>query len=529
MPHRRRPLHLLILVLTMSLMTAAVSPYIDSPGVYADEVPFSSVLPVPASSTPAPGVTHQISASTTIFADAAANGVAEYLAQKLRPATGYPLPVTAAPGPGGIQLLLTGAPVTVGAQGYQLEITEGAIVLRAQQPAGLFHGVQTLRQLLPVAAESATVLPGPWPVPGGTIVDFPRFGHRSAMLDVARHFFNVAQVKRYIDQLVLYKVNFLHLHLSDDQGWRIAIDSWPRLTTVGGSTAVGRGPGGFYTKADYTEIVNYAAARFVTIVPEIDMPGHTNAALASYAQLNCDGVAPPLYTGMRVGFSSLCVHLPLTYKFIEDVIRELAALTPGPYLHIGGDEAKSTTDADYKTFVNRAQAIVAKYGKTVMGWHDVVYSDFLPSTVMQYWVTARSHPAVADAVYRGAKVIMSPANRAYLDMKYQNSTKLGLKWAGLIEVRTAYDWDPATQVDGVGEASILGIEAPLWSETIRTSADLEYLAFPRLPALMELAWSPRATHDWASFQQRLAAQARRWRAMGINYYPSPQIPWPSGS
>jgi hexosaminidase len=525
----RRMLRLFMLVVVMGSMPAAVSPNIDGPGIYADEVKFSSVLPVPASSSPAPGVTHKIIDSTAIFADAAASGIGEYLAQKLRASTGYPLPVKAPAGSGGIRLLLSGAPQSVGDQGYQLDVTEAEILVRANQPAGLFHGVQTLRQLLPVMAESASVQTGPWPVPGGTIVDQPRFGHRGAMLDVARHFFTVAQVKRYIDQLVLYKVNFLHLHLSDDQGWRIAIDSWPRLTTVGGGTSVGRGPGGFYTKADYTEIVNYAAARFVTIVPEVDMPGHTNAALASYAELNCNGVAPSMYTGMKVGFSSLCVSKELTYKFIDDVIRELAALTPGPYLHIGGDEAKSTTDADYRTFINRAQAIVAKHGKTVVGWHDVVYSDRLPSTVLQYWVTARNHPAVADAASRGAKVIMSPANRAYLDMKYQASTKLGLDWAGVIEVRAAYDWDPATQVAGVGEASILGIEAPLWSETIRTSADIEYLAFPRLPALMELAWSPPTTHNWDSFQQRLGAQGPRWRAMGMNYYRSGQVAWAEGS
>ena len=167
------------------------------------------------------------------------------------------------------------------------------------------------------------------------------------MLDVSRHFFTVDQVKRYIDQLALYKINKLHLHLSDDQGWRIAIDSWPRLATYGGSTQVGGGQGGYYTKADYKEIVRYAASRHLEVVPEIDMPGHTNAALASYAELNCDGVAPPLYTGTEVGFSSLCVGKDVTYDFVDDVIRELAAITPGRYLHIGGDEAHSTSHEDY--------------------------------------------------------------------------------------------------------------------------------------------------------------------------------------
>ncbi|WP_228984746.1 family 20 glycosylhydrolase, partial [Streptomyces sp. DH12] len=183
------------------------------------------------------------------------------------------------------------------------------------------------------------------------------------MLDVSRHFFSVDEVKRYIDRIALYKINKLHLHLSDDQGWRIAVDSWPRLAAYGGSTEVGGGPGGHYTKDDYREIVRYAASRYLEVVPEIDMPGHTNAALASYAELNCDGVAPPLYTGTEVGFSSLCVGKEITYDFVEDVVREIAALTPGRYLHIGGDEAHSTPHEEYVAFMERVQPVVARYGK----------------------------------------------------------------------------------------------------------------------------------------------------------------------
>jgi hexosaminidase len=387
--------------------------------------------------------------------------------------------------------------------------------------------VQTLRQLLPVTAESATLQPGPWLVPGGQIVDHPRFSYRGAMLDVARHFFPVPAIKAYIDQISLYKVNHLHLHLSDDQGWRITIDSWPRLATYGGATSVGGDPGGYYTKADYTEIVNYAAIRHVTIVPEIDMPGHTNAALASYAQLNCNGKAPARYTGMKVGFSSLCVPLELTYTFIDNVIGELAALTPGPYIHIGGDEASSTSAADYTTFINRVQGIVAAHGKTVIGWHEVLNGTELPSTVAQYWWKATANGTVNDAASRGTKIIMSPANKTYLDMKYVNSTRLGLKWAGLIDVQTAYEWNPGAHLAGLAESAVLGVEAPLWSETIRTSNDIEYMAFPRLPALMELAWSPASSHDWEAFRQRLAAQGPRWRVMGVDFYPSPQINWPT--
>jgi hexosaminidase len=345
------------------------------------------------------------------------------------------------------------------------------------------------------------------------------------MLDVARHFFTVAQVERYLDQLALYKINTFHLHLADDQGWRIMINSWPRLATYGGSTAVDGDPGGYYTQAQFRAIVAYAAERHITVVPEIDMPGHVNAALASYAELNCDGVAPPLYTGTDVGFSSLCVGKDITYKFLDDVIGELAALTPGPYLHVGGDEAHATSHADYVTFMNRVQGIVAAHGKKVEAWHQVVAATPLPTTVAQYWDTTDDNPEVAAAAANGTGVVLSPANLAYLDMKYTEATPLGQDWAALIEVRDAYGWDPGAYLRGAPASAIRGVEGPLWTETLRTSADIEYMAFPRLPALAEIAWSPAATHDWPAFRQRLGAQAPLWTKLGINFYRSPQVPW----
>ncbi|GIH20366.1 beta-N-acetylhexosaminidase [Rugosimonospora africana] len=483
------------------------------------------VVPAPVSAV-ASGATFTLGPAATIASDAA--DVGTYLAGVLRPSTGYPVPVSTG-GTGTIELLLSGAPASVGAQGYQLTITATDVVIRANQAAGLFAGVQTLLQLLPPAVQSRTTAPGPWTAPGGTIVDYPRFAYRGAMLDVARHFFTVAQVERYIDEIAQYKINYLHLHLSDDQGWRIAVTSWPRLATYGGSTEVGGGPGGYYTQSDYSAIVAYAASRYVTVIPEIDMPGHTNAALASYASLNCNGVAPKLYTGTNVGFSSLCVPLELTYTFIDQVIGELAALTPGPYLHIGGDEASSTTAADYASFVNRVQQIVAAHGKTVLGWHDIANATLLPSTVAQFWDTTTTDPALASAVASGTKVVMSPANHAYLDMKYTKKIKLGQTWAGLIDVNTAYGWNPGAYVSGIGEPSVLGVEAPLWTETLVTSADIDYMAFPRLPAIAELGWSPWSTHDVTAFHARLGAQGPRWRIQGVNYYPSTQVTWPAGS
>ncbi|WKX70446.1 beta-N-acetylhexosaminidase [Streptomyces sp. XD-27] len=501
-----------------------------APAVPADDTdPRARVVPVPATVTPG-GTPYTLTRRTAIRVPgtAQARGVGDYLAGVLRPSTGYPLPVTAAAGEDGIRLRLatTGREVEdLGAEGYRLEADADAVTITARQPAGLFHGVQTLRQLLPAAVERRTAQSGPWRVPGGTITDVPRFAYRGAMLDVSRHFFTVPQVKRYIDQLALYKINKLHLHLSDDQGWRIAIDSWPRLATYGGSTQVGGGRGGFYSKDDYREIVRYAQSRYLTVVPEIDMPGHTNAALASYARLNCDGVAPPLYTGTNVGFSSLCVPKDVTYDFVDDVVRELAALTPGPYLHIGGDEAHSTSPQDYAAFMDRVQPVVAKYGKTVIGWHQLTGARPAEGAVAQYWGLKGDEREVVAAAKAGTKMILSPGNRAYLDMKYTKDTPLGLDWAGYVEVRQSYDWNPGAYLKGAPASAVLGVEAPLWSETVSTSDHIEYLAFPRVAGIAELGWSPAATHDWDAYRVRLAAQGPRWDALGIDFYRSPQVLW----
>ncbi|MFE9746324.1 family 20 glycosylhydrolase [Saccharothrix saharensis] len=509
------------------LLFGAIAAWNTAPTPASAAEPLQSLVPVPVSVQPAAGVTHAITAGTRIHTSPAAHGVGDQLAALLRPSTGYALPVADTTGvpADGIALLIGGAPASVGDQGYQLTVTSATVHLRANTPAGLFAGVQTLRQLLPAKVESRTAQPGPWTVPGATITDHPRFAHRGAMLDVARHFHPVATVKRYIDQLALYKVNYFHLHLTDDQGWRIAVDSWPRLATHGGSTQVGGGPGGYYTKAQYQEIVAYAAARHITVVPEVDLPGHTNAALASYAELNCNGVAPALRTDIAVGYSSLCVSKDITYTFVEDVIREIAALTPGPYFHIGGDEANATTDQEYRTFMDRVLPLVGKYGKKPLGWHEFIKTTTDTGAVAQYWGTTTSNAVVQNAAARGQKVLMSPANKAYLDMKYHSGTPLGLSWAGLIEVQDAYNWNPGTHVGGVPESAVLGVEAPLWTETVVTPAHVDFMAFPRLPAIAELAWSPWSTHNWDAFRLRLAAQAPRWTALGIDFYRSPQIPW----
>ena len=415
----------------------------------------------------------------------------------------------------------------LGEGAYELEVSASGITITGGNSSGVFYGVQTLRQLLPPVLEYEALRPprrnpAPLQVPAILVRDRPRFSWRGAMLDVSRHFMSVDDVKRYIDLMALHKLNRLHLHLADDQGWRIEITSWPNLTRHGGSTEVGGGPGGFYTQQQYGEIVKYAADRFITIVPEIDMPGHTNAALASYAELNCDGQARPLYTGVEVGFSALCVDKEITYKFIDDVVREISAMTPGPWFHIGGDEVKTLTPQQYTGFIDRVQSIVQAHGKQMIGWDEIAPANLLPTSIVQHW---RPKTTPKEAVAKGAKVIMSIANRAYIDMKYDQNTPIGLTWAAVIEVKDSYDWDPAAMAEGVPESSLLGVEAPLWSETLGNINDVEYLAFPRLAAIAEVGWTAQSRRNWEDFRERLGAQGPRWRALGLNFYASPQVPW----
>ena len=450
--------------------------------------------------------------------------IAEQLAGVLRPSTGFALPVqpAATSAAGSIVLRLSSGSAWASQDAYSVTVTTERVVIEAGHPAGVFRGMQTVRQLLPPNIESHVHVTGAaadWTIPALAISDHPRFSWRGAMLDVSRHFLTVREVKQYIDLLALYKMNILHLHLSDDQGWRIEIKSRPQLALTGGVTQVGGGPGGYYTQAEYGEIVRYAADRYITIVPEIDMPGHTNAALVAFPQLSCGKWAPALYTGTEVGFSSFCVEKEETYALIDDVVRELAAMTPGPWFHMGGDEVEVLTPQQYASFVERVQEIVARHGKTMVGWEEINKARLRPTTLVQQWRGDTLTPQGES------KLIMSPAKRLYIDMKYEESTELGLTWAGIFDVRQTYDWDPATYNPGVGESRILGIEAPLWAETLRNITAVQYLAMPRIPSVAEVAWSPQGARDWENFRRRLATHAPRWNTLGINYHRSAQIPW----
>lgn len=513
-----------VVVLTTALLGAACRPAPNTAPQPVTRTP--QLVPAPVSISYAGGVPYTLKQSTNVVVDAGnpeAAAIGEMLGKMLRPATGYPVNVVSGPStPGAIVLRLTGGNASLGDEGYRLTATADSVVVVANRPAGVFHGIQTIRQLLPVDIESDIGIDrNTWAIPALTITDYPRFAWRGAMLDVARHFFTPKEVQQYIDMLALYKMNVLHLHLADDQGWRIQLNSRPKLTEVGSLTQVGGGPGGYYTQQDYQNIIRYAAARYIMIVPEIDMPAHSNAGLTGYPEFGCSQRQTAPYTGTDVGWSSLCVDKEETYAYVDDIVREISAMTPGPYFHIGGDEVATLTNEQYIKFVERVQQIVNKYGKRMIGWEEITKARLLPTTIAQQW---KSDSATA-AVAQGAKLIMSPSNKIYLDMKYTPATELGLNWAAYIEERDAYDWDPAMYLKGVPEQSIVGVEAPIWSETLRNIGAVFYLALPRMPAVAEIGWTPQATRNWESFRSRLVTHAPRWNYLGWNFYRSPQLPW----
>ena len=497
---------------------------------------FERVIPKPVSAS-ATGKTFFIKENTSIVVDASSDDlrpVADYLAETVKAVTGLTLGVSSNEGDNTIVLSLSGGSSSLGDEGYELTIDEKQIKIVANKPAGIFYGAQTLRQIIADKNESDTSKE--WEVATGRITDHPEYAWRGSMLDVARHFFPVEDVKRYIDLLSYYKINILHLHLSDDQGWRIEIKSWPNLTAIGGQSQVGGGKGGFYTQEEYKDIVAYAQSRFITIVPEIDLPGHINAALISYPDELLPG--PPIklepgekprpvaglpHHGIEVGFSTLSLKKEATFKFINDVIREISAITPGPYFHVGGDEAQVTKKQDYIQFVNRFKEIVQANGKTMIGWEEIAQGDLDSSVLVQFWHSRDYAQMAAD---KEARLIFSPSTKVYLDMQYDSTSRIGLHWAAYIEVDSSYQWDPAKLVPGIDREQIMGVEAPLWTETVINMDDIEYLVFPRLPGVAEIAWTPASARSWNEYKVRLANHAKPWKAMGIDFYRSPKVDWP---
>ena len=508
----------LILIAVMAACGAPTTPTPQTPTPQPIRAtPTHNIIPAPASWQPQLADTFVLRPNAIIVAQGGADvdRIARYLADLIgNTAQSTPRVLSTADTTTSRVELVLDANAPSGNESYELSVTRERVRIAARAPAGLFYGVQTMRQLLPYTVEYTAAFARPMRIAGVHIVDTPRYEYRGQHLDVARHFLGVRDVMKFIDLLAMYKLNRLHLHLSDDQGWRVEIPGWPNLTAIGGQTQVGGKGGGFYTQQDFRDLVQYARDRFIMIVPEIDIPGHINAALTSYPELNCDGVAPPAYTGTQVGFSLICLEKDITYKFVDDVVAAITSLNPeSPYFHMGGDEVKKAGREAYNRFVERVEKIINARGKQMIGWSEIAMANLSSSTIVQTWIPDSAHLMVA----RGSRVILTPSTKLYFDMQWDTTAPIGLKWAGLIPLHTSYNWEPATFNSRVPDSAILGLEGALWSETLGTIADFEYMALPRLTALAELAWSPRTVRNWDAFQARIPSHQQRWTALGLNY------------
>lgn len=527
--------------------------------------PATEVIPKPVTSVAGQG-TYTLGRTTRIVAaKAAAAAVGRSLRSDLRPATGFDLPVvTGAARSGDINLEL-GSPAPLAkdtsGEGYVLQVTSRGVTITAKTAHGLFNGVQTLRQLLPAWSASPTVRSGPWTVAATSVTDYPRYAYRGVMLDIARHYESPEAAEQLIDQASSYKMNTFHLHLSDDQGFRVVINGFPKLTSIGARASLGTDgrtsdPGGFWTQAQYRSFVAYAAAHFMTVVPEVDSPGHTNAIinseygdtdnpyLNSHPQdINCSLNHPPAwnYTG-DVGYSALCPESDNTWTILSAVVNQLSAMSSSPYYNLGGDETPANVLAEnrYAALVNREGRIVNVNGKKVMGWAEISGqgTKLASGSVAEYWNPASGADpdtvSAKDAVAKHMKIVMAPATHAYLDQRYTPTVPatLGQIWACEkgCDLDQFYNWDPSTYVAGVTDRNVIGVEGAVWSETLRTMSEVDYMALPRMLALAELGWSPKVTRTatspaYQNFLARLGGQGLRLQAAGLNFYPSTEVPW----
>jgi hexosaminidase len=484
--------------------------------------------------------------------------VANYLTARLNAATGFGVKTVESGGT--IQLRLNAKPApTLGQEGYQLDVTASGIIISANSAAGLFYGVQSLIQLLPKEIESKTVVSGiNWTVPVVTITDYPRFGWRGIMLDVSRHFFPKEFVKDYIDQLARYKYNRFHWHLTDDNGWRVEIKSYPKLTEVGawrvprtgtfGSNTPprpGEAPtyGGFYTQDDIREVVQYAKDRFIEILPEIDVPGHSMAAIAAYPEL-CVTKDATIQVNPGTAFSKwygggkfdMFIDNTLNptdenvYQFLDKVLGELATLFPFEYIHMGGDECYKgywERDANVQAFMkknnikngdelqayfnNRVNKIINSKNKKMIGWDEILEGGTVQDAAVMSW---RGVKGGIEASHKKLPVVMSPAPIYYLDMN-QGEPSIEVPIYDHARLRDVYAFD--ILAPGIDSAYVLGGQANLWTEQIPTRPQAEYMTYPRAFAVAEALWSPKAKRNWENFSSRLESHFQRFDRAGIHY------------
>ncbi|WP_136518681.1 family 20 glycosylhydrolase [Cellulomonas telluris] len=425
--------------------------------------------------------------------------------------------------PGAVRVRLADgeqAGLPAGDEAYRVLVGPDEVLLEARCAEGLVHAVVTLRQLLRELPD------GRFEVPAVRIEDAPRYAWRGLTLDVARHFVSVPDLKVVIGLLAHYKLNVLHLHLTDDQAWRLDVPSRPELVRRSSARSVDGDPGGHYSAADWEDLLAFAHARGIRVVPEIDVPGHVNAAQHAYGELTPTGEPAEEYLGIGVGFSRLHADLPATRPFLEDVFADVARMTPGEHVHVGGDEVLTMEPEEYARLVRTALEAVTAHGKTPVGWQELAHvPDLPPGTVVQFWDDRVEPEPFVAAARAGARFVLSPASRVYLDMKYDADSPLGLEWAGHVDLADAYCWEPEDVLPGLPPGAVLGVEAALWTETLRTLDDLTTMLLPRLAAVAEVAWSAPGPRDLDDLTRRLTAHGDFWDRLGLAWYRSPQGRW----
>ena len=521
------------------------------------------VVPLPQEVTLTNGAPFVLSPSTKISYPEGNDKMkrnARFLASYIQEITGYEL-ATATGQPGkGISLVIDQS--IQNPEGYQLSVSDNGIRIAGSTDAGVFYCIQTLRKSIPATAQGMNV-----ELPAATINDYPRFAYRGMMLDVSRHFFPVDSVKTYLDILALHNQNTFHWHLSDDQGWRIEIKKYPELAEIGGQLPNNGRKGGYYTQEEFKDLVNYAKERFITIIPEVDIPGHTAAVFAAYPDFKN---AVKFKTKVNIpgqAFNALDVDDPKAMQFTEDVIAELAALAPGNYIHIGGDEAIGLPHDKFVRFINKTREIVLKNGKKMVGWQETARADISEGDVIQHWIYLKQKSENSSkkkdnipaeykeimalfaefmkeapkdpglGISKKAKVILSPSGYVYLDHKYlepsadstQNAEqeRLGMAAYEKQTIQEMYDWDPMTFNPTVEnpQKDVAGIEAAIWCETITNFRDLQFLLMPRLAGVAEKGWSKVENTHWDEYKVRLGAQAPLWEKADWNYFKSSLVDW----
>lgn len=517
-----------------------------------------AIVPRPAKVSRAVGAAFRFGPRTVIHVDGRAEPVARRLAAYLAPATGYALsirpPWTSAAPEGVVLLAIDPSLARLGPEGYRLEVRRYVLRIAAPAEAGLFYGVQTLRQLLPPEAFADTLVRGvTWSVPAVTVEDWPRFRWRGLHLDVARHFMPKDAVKRYIELLALHKMNTFHWHLTDDQGWRLQIRKYPRLTEVGAwrdETVIGWPDrrdstknrfdtvrhGGFYTQDDVREVVAFARERFVNVVPEIEMPGHAQAAIAAYPELGVRGDTVQPWGSWGV---STYIFNPeeRTVRFLQDVLTEVLELFPSPFIHVGGDEAvkdqwrasprvqqlmreRGLADehAMQSWFIRQMDAWLTARGRRLVGWDEILEGGLAPNATVMSWRGTSGGIAAAES---GHDVVMTPSSHTYFDSYQtearQNDPNEPLAINNYVPLDRVYSFDPLAGIAPQYWSHVLGAQGQLWTEYIPDPKDLEYKAYPRASALAEVVWTPPTLRDYEDFTLRLAEHGRRLEAMGVNY------------